>query len=120
MPREYFCAYHSYIESMEQLTDAERGRLFTACLFYSKTGEAPQLSGNERFVFPAMRSQIDRDIQNYEDFVKKQSENGKKGGRPRKPTESQKTQCELCWNNYLWGVGGGTIEMPKEERRTTI
>lgn len=92
MPREYFCAYHSYIESMEQLTDAERGRLFTACLFYSKTGEAPQLSGNERFVFPAMRSQIDRDIQNYEDFVKKQSENGKKGGRPRKPTESQKTQ----------------------------
>lgn len=92
MPREYFCAYHSYIESMEQLTDAERGRLFTACLFYSKTGEAPQLSGNERFVFPAMRSQIDRDIQNYEDFVKKQSKNGKKGGRPRKPTESQKTQ----------------------------
>ena len=92
MPREYFCAYHSYIESMEQLTDAERGRLFTACLFYSKTGEAPQLSGNERFVFPAMRSQIDRDIQNYEDFVKRQSENGKKGGRPRKPTESQKTQ----------------------------
>lgn len=84
MSREYFCAYHSYIESMEQLTDEERGRLFTACLLYSKTGKVPQLIGNERFVFPAMKSQIERDIKNYEAFIKKQSENGKKGGRPPK------------------------------------
>lgn len=74
------------MESMEQLSDAERGRLFMACLFYSKTGEAPQLSGNERFVFPTMRSQIDRDKQNYEKFITQQTENGKKGGRPRKDT----------------------------------
>ena len=43
MAREYFCCYHSYLEVMEQLNDAERGRLFTACLEYSKTGEAPEL-----------------------------------------------------------------------------
>ena len=49
MAREYFLAYHSYLESMELLSDAEKGRLFTACLIYSKTGEAPQLGGNERF-----------------------------------------------------------------------
>ena len=59
MAIEYFCCYHSYLEAMEQLNDAERGRLFTACLTYSKTGEAPELRGNERFVFPAFRSQID-------------------------------------------------------------
>ncbi len=100
MPREYFCAYHSYIEAMEQLNDTEKGRLFTACLVYSKTGEVPQLPGNERFVFPSMKSQIDRDIENYNSFVQKQAENGKKGGRPKKsggfsekPTESQKTQA---------------------------
>lgn len=92
MAREYFCAYHSYIEAMEQLNDTEKGRLFTACLIYSKTGEAPQLCGNERFVFPSMKSQIDRDIQSYESFVRKQVENGKRDGRPRKPNESQKYQ----------------------------
>lgn len=61
MAIEYFCCYHSYLEAMEQLNDAEKGRLFTACLQYSMTGEAPQLSGNERYVFPTFKSQIDRD-----------------------------------------------------------
>jgi hypothetical protein len=73
MAIEYFCCYHSYLEAMEQLNDAERGRLFTACLTYSKTGEAPELRGNERFVFPAFRSQIDRDNANYEETCKKRS-----------------------------------------------
>jgi hypothetical protein len=78
MAREYFCCYHSYLEAMEQLNDAERGRLFTACLTYSKTGEAPELRGNERFVFPAFRSQIDRDNANYEEKCRKQSANARK------------------------------------------
>lgn len=78
MAREYFCCYHSYLEAMEQLNDTERGRLFTACLIYSKTGEAPELRGNERFVFPAFRSQIDRDNASYEEMCRKQSENIKK------------------------------------------
>lgn len=78
MAIEYFCCYHSYLEAMEQLNDAERGRLFTACLTYSKTGEAPELRGNERFVFPAFRSQIDRDNANYEEKCRKQSGNARK------------------------------------------
>ena len=65
MARAYFQAYHSILEAMEQLDDAERGRLFTALLIYSETGEAPELTGNERFVFPALRGQIDRDAEAY-------------------------------------------------------
>ncbi len=84
MAREYFNAYHSYLDSMEFLSDAERGRLFTALLLYSSTGEAPQLRGNERFVFPGIRSQIDRDIGNYDAYCARQRANGSKGGRPRK------------------------------------
>lgn len=38
MAREYFPAYHSYLEVMEALTDAEKGRLFTACLTAHKSG----------------------------------------------------------------------------------
>ena len=78
MAIEYFCCYHSYLEAMEELNDAEKGRLFTACLMYSMTGEAQQLKGNERFVFPAFRAQIDRDNQRYDDKCKKQSDNAKK------------------------------------------
>ena len=75
MSVEYFCAYHSYLDALEPLTDAERGRLFVACLQYSKSGVAPHLSGNERFVFPMFRGQIDRDNEKYEKKCKKQSDN---------------------------------------------
>ena len=81
MAREYFPAYHSYLEAMEELTDAEKGRLFTACLLYSKTGEAPQLSGNERYLFPAFRSQIDRDNEEYAKKCAKNRKNGELGGK---------------------------------------
>lgn len=78
MAIEYFCCYHSYIEAMEPLNDAEKGRLFMACLTYSKLGEVPQLSGNERFVFPAIKAQIDRDNAKYEARCRQQSENARK------------------------------------------
>ena len=75
---EYFCAYHSYLQSIDLLDDAERGRLFTALLEYSSTGIVPKLRGNERFVFSGIRAQIDRDAKNYEEKCRKQSENAKK------------------------------------------
>lgn len=97
----YIRLFLDYLEAIEPLGDAERGRLFTALMQYARTGEAPQLSGNERFLFPMMRAQIDRDSAEYKDYCEKQAENGKKGGRPKKPknppfsgkpTASQKSQ----------------------------
>lgn len=61
MARDYLRAYHFYLDVIEPLGDAERGRLFTAMLTYDITGEAPQLGGNEKFIFPMIRSQIDAD-----------------------------------------------------------
>ena len=51
----YIRLFLDYLEAIEPLGDAERGRLFTALLEYARTGEAPQLGGNERFLFPMMR-----------------------------------------------------------------
>ena len=82
MAREYVCLYHSYLKSVEPLNDAERGRLFTACLTYSMTGAEPDLRGNERFVWPTIREQIDRDTKKYSDFCKKQQENIRKRWYP--------------------------------------
>ena len=90
MAREYFNAYHSYLEAIEPLNDAERGRLFTACLIYSMTGEAPELRGNERFVFAGMKSQIDRDFKQYETRCETNRKNGSLGGQT-KPSERNQT-----------------------------
>jgi len=80
MARKYFAAYHSYLESIAPLDDAERGRLFTACLQYSKSGEAPELCGNERFIFACIKPQIDRDGERYEKRCEVNRKNGARGG----------------------------------------
>lgn len=100
MAIEYFQAYHSYLQSMEPLNDAECGRLFRALLKYSETGECEELRGNERFIFPTMRAQIDRDKNKYVKQCHKNAENGKHGGRPKNPEnpvgffETEKSQGE--------------------------
>ena len=102
MAREYFKVFHSYLKSIEPLNDAERGRLFTAMLEYSITGIEPEIRGNERYIFPTMKANLDREIKSYSYTVEKNQANGKKGGRPsktqktqwvfQKPNETQKSQ----------------------------
>lgn len=60
-----FNVYHSYLQALEPLSDAECGRLLKACIQYSMTGEVPELRGNEKFLFPSWKSQIDRDRVKY-------------------------------------------------------
>ena len=80
MARKFFQFYYSYLPAIEPLTDVERGRLFSALLEYSVTGRERKLEGNERFIYPLMRDQVDRDNRAYDEKVKKLSKAGKKGG----------------------------------------
>jgi hypothetical protein len=50
-----------YLEWFKELSDAEVGRLMKAALEYSKTGKNVELKGNEKFLFSAVKNQIDRD-----------------------------------------------------------
>ena len=98
MAKEYICLYHSYRDAIRALDDAERGRLLTAMLEYTLTGDAGHLRGNERFVFPLIKSQIDRDNAKYARQCERNAANGKNGGRPRNPknpvgfSETEKSQ----------------------------
>ena len=58
----YIKVFVDWLDAIEPLGDAERGRLFTSLLKYARTGADPQLNGNERFIFPMMRAQVARDI----------------------------------------------------------
>ena len=75
-------------ETIEMLSDTEAGRLLKSLLRYVN-GRELCLSGNEKFVFGMLKAQIDRDAAGYQDFLDKQRSNGAKGGRPRKPIETQ-------------------------------
>lgn len=104
--KPYFCAYHSYLGSIETLNDAERGRLFTACLTYSLRGEEIELRGNEKHVWPIMKWQIDRDKEKYDAYCQKMKANGALGG------SAPKNQKKSKWYQM---VPEGTIEKEKEK-----
>ena len=79
--------YRCYFET---LSDAEVGRLVRAMLDYELDGATPKFSGSERVLWPVMRRNIDID----HEFLEKQAKNGSKGGRPRKPKETQQNPEE--------------------------
>lgn len=118
MLRPYFCAYHSYLENMELLDYEERGRLFTALLEYSQGGETIELTGNERFVFPGIRSQIDRDKAQWEQIDSIKTANGRKGGRPKKnETEKANGFSENLKNQQVISVSEKSLEKEKKKEK---
>lgn len=80
----YVCLYSRYLQTLAPFTDTERGRIMTAMLTYSTTGEIPEFEGNERFIWPTIQAQIDRDAAMYQEKCAKNRANGAKGGRPPK------------------------------------
>ena len=75
MAKEYFCAYHSYLKSIRNLSDAECGRLFKALLQYSAGEQLINLQGREGIAFDFICEQIDRDNEKYEEKCRTNREN---------------------------------------------
>ena len=66
---EYLKLFTSFLDNIEPLNDDERGRLFTAMLVYAKDGMEIDLQGNERFVWPVAKQNIDRTAKSYKNKV---------------------------------------------------
>lgn len=66
---KYVKIFLDSIESLEILSDEERGRLFLAILRYAKSGEVPDLPGNERYLWQMFKRQADRAFEKYQEKV---------------------------------------------------
>ena len=63
----------------------EVGRLILGAQEYAFHGTEPQFTGSERILWPVLKESIDKD----KAYNEKQQSNGSKGGRPKKPNETQ-------------------------------
>lgn len=77
-----------------RLTDTEFGRAIRCVLQYMADGTDPNLDGKVGIMYDVLREQVDRDRKAYDKRVAAQTENGKKGGRPRKNTAQGGNQKE--------------------------
>jgi hypothetical protein len=95
--KKSFVLYTDQYEVLSHLSMLQKAWLFDA-IFCCARGEEipPKPDETASIAFGFIKQQLGRDAEKYEAFSRKQSENGKKGGRPRqKPDlseESQETQ----------------------------
>lgn len=87
--KEYVKLWLSYRSYFETYSAAEVGRLVLAAMDYRESGAAPEFSGSERFIWPAIRRDIDESVAAQKAISASRSEAGKQGGRP----ESEKANA---------------------------
>ena len=85
--------YKDWIKKFEALKDAEAGKLIKHFFRYVNDLNPVAPDRITELSFIDIEQTLKRDLKKWETFVDKQSENGKKGGRPKEPKESQKTQA---------------------------
>lgn len=87
--KEYVKLWLSYRSYFEAYSAAEVGRLVLAAMDYRESGAEPEFSGSERFIWPAIRRDIDESVAAQKSVSASRSEAGKQGGRP----ESEKANA---------------------------
>ena len=83
MARNYTPVPDEWLDEMEELSDAEYGRLIRWCQRYTITGQAEKLPGNERFYQRRCMNAVDRFISNWEAAIEQKREAGRRGAAMR-------------------------------------
>ena len=85
--KKSFIAYCDWLESFEELSDDEAGRLAKHLFRYVSdlNPEAPDKL--TKMCFIPIQQSLKRDLKKYEGYIDKQRDNGKLGGRPKNPKE---------------------------------
>ncbi|MBE5781483.1 MAG: DnaD domain protein [Clostridiales bacterium] len=115
----YVKIFYDMLEAFEPLSYEERGRLLTAMLRYARGDGEMELIGSERFLFPMMRAQLDRDKATYEDKVEKSRESARKRWE-RKLEEEMRSHGNACEGMRTHAVASERMqdkEKDKEEEK---
>ena len=80
MADTYIKIWDTYESYFEPLSAAEVGRLVLAMMKYKSSGTEPELNGNERYVWPAVKRDLDKDAE----YIEGKRISGKAGGSSSK------------------------------------
>lgn len=103
MADTYIKIWDTYESYFEPLSAAEVGRLVLAMMKYKSSGTEPELNGNERYVWPAIKRDLIKDAE----YIEGKRISGKAGG------ESKRKQSETS-------VSKSKLEKEKEKEKDKI
>lgn len=81
--RAYICMYQSYRDIFTLLSNEKAGQLVKDMFRYAEDGTTPVYQDELMYLWPVFQSQMDRDMEKYDQRCQRNRENGKKGGRPK-------------------------------------
>jgi hypothetical protein len=90
--KKSFILYTDQSGVFNQLPDEIAGKLIKHIFAYVNDENPISQDLIINIAFEPIKQSLKRDLKRYEEYVDKQSVNGAKGGRPKKPNESQITQ----------------------------
>lgn len=85
MADTYIKIWDTYESYFEPLSAAEVGRLVLAMMKYKSSGTEPELNGNERYVWPAIKRDLDKDAE----YIEGKRISGKAGGSSSKRKQNE-------------------------------
>ena len=88
--KDSFVLYTKYLDNIQALSMEQRGMLFTSLMLYASGQEPEEMDPVTAMAFSFIKSQMDKDIEKYNETCAKRSEAGKLGGRPKKQEEAEK------------------------------
>lgn len=92
MADTYIKIWDTYESYFEPLSAAEVGRLVLAMMKYKSSGMEPELNGNERYVWPAVKRDLIKDAE----YIEGKHISGKAGGESkRKQNEANASKSKL-------------------------
>ena len=92
MADTYIKIWDTYESYFEPLSAAEVGRLVLAMMKYKSSGMEPELNGNERYVWPAVKRDLIKDAE----YIEGKRISGKAGGESkRKQNEANASKTKL-------------------------
>jgi hypothetical protein len=92
MADTYIKIWDTYESYFEPLSAAEVGRLVLAMMKYKSSGTEPELIGNERYVWPAIKRDLIKDAE----YIEGKRISGKAGGESkRKQSEANASKSKL-------------------------
>ncbi len=87
--KKSFIAYCDWVETFDELTDEEAGKLAKHLFRYVNDQDPEAPDRLTKMLFIDLRRALKRDLKKYEGYIEKQRENGAKGGRPKKTQITQ-------------------------------
>jgi len=115
--KKSFLLHVDALTVLNELSNEQAGQLFKAIANFQNGTELNPFSDpgdfGLRMAFLPFKNQFARDVEKYNGIVERNKENGKKGGRPKKENETEKTQTVIVKPKKAVNVNGNGNESEK-------